>query len=436
MPEVEPREERDLELRSEPVQEIIGRDPNWIIRWGITVVFMTVIMLLVGAWIIKYPEIVSSRVIITTQTPPIRVVSRSNGKIETFLTQEGDRVVSGQYLAVLENTADYSDMEALQNQIKRFQGFLVKPDDYLDVEWNADVVLGDLQIAYSDFLKQFLEYRVLVRDTFNERKINNMNVQIASLERLGEQLAKQKGILDQELELEQKKYDNNRKLFEQNLISESDLAGVESQFLQKKYSVENAGTAIVNNRIRISELRVGIGELEKANRDQRRQGRVGAQEAFKKLVTELGGWEQRYALKSPVDGRVSFFRFWSNNQYVNVGDEVMMIIPGPDDLVGKIYLAQTGAGKVKPGQKVHIKFDSYPYKEYGMVFGEVERVSAVARENQYLVDVALPDGLATVYKKELEFKHNMAGSADIITQDMRLIERIFNQFRYLFTSTV
>jgi hypothetical protein len=32
----------NIELRSEEVQEILGRPPQWIIRWGITIIFIIV----------------------------------------------------------------------------------------------------------------------------------------------------------------------------------------------------------------------------------------------------------------------------------------------------------------------------------------------------------------------------------------------------------
>jgi hypothetical protein len=94
-------------------------------------------------------------------------------------------------------------------------------------------------------------------------------------------------------------------------------------------------------------------------------------------------------------------------------------------------LPQAGSGKVKTGQRVHIKFDGYPYTEFGMVLGSVQTFSQVARDDVYQIDVGLPRGLTTTYDKELAFKYNMQGSAEIITREMRLIERIFNQFRHL-----
>ena len=48
------------------------------------------------------------------------------------------------------------------------------------------------------------------------------------------------------------------------------------------------------------------------------------------------------------------------------------------------------------------------------------------------MDISLPKGLETSYKKKIQFQQEMRGSADIITEDLRLLERIFYQFRSMY----
>lgn len=54
------------ELRSPEVQEIIGKAPNNIIRWGITAIFFVMATLLFISWFIKYPDLLTAKVMITT----------------------------------------------------------------------------------------------------------------------------------------------------------------------------------------------------------------------------------------------------------------------------------------------------------------------------------------------------------------------------------
>ena len=41
---------KEIELRSEEVQEVMGQIPAWIVRWGITILFIVVLALLVGSY--------------------------------------------------------------------------------------------------------------------------------------------------------------------------------------------------------------------------------------------------------------------------------------------------------------------------------------------------------------------------------------------------
>lgn len=151
--------------------------------------------------------------------------------------------------------------------------------------------------------------------------------------------------------------------------------------------------------------------------------------AFKNMRTELNQWIQTFAIVAPYDGKASFSKYWSIGQYVTPGEEVMTIIPVENQLVGKLLLPTAKSGKVKIGQKVNIKLDSYPYIEFGVVQGTVQAISMMPYEKNYLVDVTLPNGLYTNYGKNLQFSQEMPGTAEIITEDVTLFDRIYNPIR-------
>jgi HlyD family secretion protein len=86
---------------------------------------------------------------------------------------------------------------------------------------------------------------------------------------------------------------------------------------------------------------------------------------------------------------------------------------------------------VKPGQEVNIKLSGYPYLEYGMVKGRVKSKSLVTSGDSYTIELILPEGLTTLYGRKLDFTQNMQGTAEIITEDLRLLQKIMNPFRYM-----
>jgi HlyD family secretion protein len=100
-------------------------------------------------------------------------------------------------------------------------------------------------------------------------------------------------------------------------------------------------------------------------------------------------------------------------------------------IIGKLNIPLSGSGKVKVGQKVNIRLTNYPYMEFGMLQGVIKSISLVPIDNTYIAEVEFPKGLTTNYGRQLELSQEMQGSAEIITADLRLIERIINPIKAL-----
>ena len=101
-------------------------------------------------------------------------------------------------------------------------------------------------------------------------------------------------------------------------------------------------------------------------------------------------------------------------------------------ILGIINIPAQGFGKVKTGQEVRIKFDNFPYQEYGQVNGIIKRISLLANEDTYRAEIELPRGLTTSYNKQLDFTPETMGTAEIITEDLSMLERTFYSIRSVF----
>ncbi len=87
--------EPNIELRSEEVQEILGRPPRWIVRVGTTVIFAVVVGLFVGSYFFKYPDILSATITVTTENLPAEVTAKTSGKIDTIFVSEKQHLFYG-----------------------------------------------------------------------------------------------------------------------------------------------------------------------------------------------------------------------------------------------------------------------------------------------------------------------------------------------------
>lgn len=423
--------DHDIEIKSDIVQEILSFVPHWVIRWGITSIFMTILLLLFVGWFIRYPEVLPARISITTENPPVGVIARSSGKIVRLFVKENEYVESNTYLAAIENPANIDDIFRIKQGLEEFEEFLTSHDTINGINLYHNARLGELQSYYSRLSQSYMNYKYFVQDNYIPKRIDSIEDQIKYYKNLNDNLLKQRDILTQELALAKKKYNMNQALFKKDHISEIDLINTEDFLLEKKYALQNAKSSIINNKIKLVEYDKTILDLNQQYDDRRREYILSVQESFRDFKSQLAAWEQRYTLKAPMGGQVAFFNFWSDNQFVNLGDEVMTIVPNSQEMIGKVFLPMRSSGKVKTGQKVKIKFDSYPFNEFGIVEGTVESISLVARQNQYMIDVRLINGLKTSYQKTLEFKQGMQGVAEIITEDLRLIEKILYKFRFI-----
>lgn len=99
-------------------------------------------------------------------------------------------------------------------------------------------------------------------------------------------------------------------------------------------------------------------------------------------------------------------------------------------LIAKLKSPAQNSGKIKTGQIVNIRLENYPDTEFGILKGIVKSISLIPdKEGLYLIDVELPQILITSYNIEIDFKQEMRGTAEIVTEDLRLIERFFYQFK-------
>ncbi len=99
--------------RSEEVQDIMGRIPNWVTRWGISLMAFLSVGILVGAGMFKYPDIIPAQVTISSANPPVKIIARNSLPIKSIFVEDGGVVEEGQILCILSCTGNYSDITAI-----------------------------------------------------------------------------------------------------------------------------------------------------------------------------------------------------------------------------------------------------------------------------------------------------------------------------------
>ncbi len=422
----------DIELRSDEVQEIMSHVPNWMIRWGISLFFGIILLFLFLAWLIKYPDIITGTATLTTSSPPIKLVVKSSGEIEKVLVSDNQTIDSNQTIASIQSTL--SD-EAHRFLVERLKGIKVAYDQNTleDLEFtDENYVFGELQTSYSELKTNLQKYRSLLKENNVLFTIENTKAQISHqsslLNLVGKQVSRQKGLQENALS----KFNSDKTLYEKGVISQSDFFEREKAYENTINSIQELEKNKIQIAITLTELKKQLNELSFNFEKEKRDLLIEIKSQISNLESLLSGWQRNYLITSPIDGRLTYLENISTNQFIEQGKEIFAVIPDDQNYIAQLEIPKTGFGKVKLGQKVILKLDNYPHYEYGQVQGEVQSISLIPNEDKYLVKVILTEGLITNYKKTIHYTPEMSGTAEIITEDLRITDRIFNQFRDLF----
>lgn len=430
MPENHNTEE--LNLRSEEVQEILSTPPAWIVRWGITLIFMFTIIILILSFIIKYPDFVTAKIIVTTEKPTEKVVNRYSGALDGIYIQNGDTVEVGQRLATIRNTANTEDvyfLKAILDTLSMTSERFVFP-----VDLTSNLVLGDIETTYINFEKNYVDYMLLKElDPYTNQLSGNRRSLVEIKLRLRDHI-RQKRVLEQEYELEKRDLERHEQLFNKGVISQQEYEAKRLEFLQMEKNISSMAISISQMREAISSAGQTLKNTQINQQEDDTRFLTNLSQSYNTLKKAISDWEHTYILSSSIEGVVSFHEFWGVNQFINSGEIVFSILPtDKSSLVGKLTIPSQNAGKVTLGQKTLVKLDNFPYQQYGMLSGEVKNISiSPDKEGNYFVYISLPNGTMTSYNRKLPFDQELIGNAEIITEDLSVAERIFYKFKDIF----
>ncbi|MDB9780950.1 HlyD family efflux transporter periplasmic adaptor subunit [Flavobacteriaceae bacterium] len=418
-----------IELRSEEVQEILNKVPHWMIRWGNLLLLLLIVLLFIISWFVKYPDIISSEAIITTEIPPQKEFAKVTGKIDTIFVKDNHKVIKNQSLAIIENTANLNDVFYLKSVIDTIK--YTKQLFYYPIDKMPILFLGEIENEYSLFENNYIQY-ILNKELqpySNDLKASKFS-SFEQKRRLIN-LQNQKELNKKELLFKKKDLERNKSLFEKGVIAEKDYENKQLEYLQAERNYKNMLSSISSLRERISDNNKTIKGTEISKIINGISLLKKVIQSFNQLKKSIKNWEIKYVLSSKINGKISYLNYWNKNQTVNQGDLVFTIIPSENSaFIAKLKTPAQNIGKVKIGQIANIKLTNFPDYEFGVLKGKVEKISEITdKEGFYTIDVSLPTNLITSYKKKIDFKQEMRGTADIITEDLRLMERFFYQFR-------
>ena len=435
------KEHKEVELRSEELHEVMGKTPPWILRSGIALLFIIIVVILVGSGFFKYPDVIMAEMTLTGRYPVAQIVSRASGKISNLYVADGQDVKTNTILAVIENPASTDDVLFLKQQLEQHK---YNPDSIINIIKNktsinaiapsaGELSLGEMQSIYTSFLNTLNDYENYYSLNYYTKKINASREQISKYRVYFENQKLRQKVMEEQYKLSEQQYGRDSSLYANGVISPSEHDNAMSTYLQSRQSLENGYASLENLQIQIGDMETNLLDMEIQQAEKESVLMHSYNTATEQLSNAINGWMLNYCLTTPIDGKITFIKYWHDNQFVQGGENVFTIVPDDrDELIGKALLPIVRSGKVKTGQRVIIRFINYPDQEFGIVNGKVSSISLVPLENNYQVEISLPDGLTTNYGKTLPVTFEMIATAEIVTEDLSLLERFLMPVKKIF----
>jgi hemolysin D len=286
---------------------------------------------------------------------------------------------------------------------------------------------SEVKQAQKQFQEQQRSYNRLLSQLRSE--IKQAQSQLQEQQRSYQTLTSQ---LQSEIQQAEKQLDEqNRNSQRINNQTESEIKQAQSRSVQEKRGYETlkkgGELAVLNNQKQLQELKVQIADLEVEMNQTQNQ--------IKSLKQQI---EQR-TLRAPSDGIITEMPIKEPQAYLQAGQLVAQIAPQNTKLVLRAQMPSSETGFLKVGLPVKVKFDAYPFQDYGIISGRVAWISPDSKVLEtpqgkvevFELEVGLDKNYITNSGKQIKLNPGQTASAEVIIRQRRIIDFIIDPFKKL-----
>jgi len=392
--------------------------------------------LIASTFFISYPEVVHAGAMLTSINAPKEVKTKIDGKLVKLFAVEGRLVKQNEILGFMESTANHEKMIHFSKVIDSLQILLTinrteEAINYFKSFSSSQKSAafpppsGEIEGAVSTYMQSFILFKQYLQNGYYLKRKAMLQNDMVYLQRLHTNLLEQKEIQVEDEGLAKETFDANKSLKEEKIISPLDYRNEKSKYIGKALAIPQISSAIISNESSQHEKEKEISQLE--NEIAQQKGIFT--QALNTLKAQLDEWKTKYLLVSPIDGKIAFAGFVQENQQLQNNKTVCFINPENPQYFVQVNIPQQNFGKIKQGQKVLLKLPSYPFQEFGAITGKLNFISNIPTDSGYLAKVLLPNGLQTNYKRLVLYHEGLLAQAEIITEDLKLSDRLLNQLR-------
>ncbi len=349
-----------------------------------------------------------------------------SGEIQEIAIHSGDHIAEGQILFRLRS----------QETLKEFRELEQAEIAFKKAEFDLQQTLPQKRILAKETISA-LEHRVRVMQaamqTYREALGNHTETsQTPDIEI---------EIHSAEVELMKQRYEQNQKLYEKKLISLAALNEAKVRYLSALAELPARMAEINRYEVSLKDLKRQILE----ERLELERTRANFQNAYDIAAARLK--QARQAVNRSVDadidlilapesGIVTQVLVNTPGQVVNKGQTLVNIAPASTPIVAEALILNKDVGLLSSGQKVKLKFEAFPFQDYGIQHGYLRQISPDAMGDEgsgtvFRGIIDLENTTIFVHGEEKAFMFGMKGAAEIITDRQSILMLALNPLRQL-----
>ena len=393
------------------------------------------LMLIVGivlpwAMLSKVDETGSARGKLEPQGKVFAVDAPVSGTVDEVFVSEGELVESQQPLLSLESEPVENELEQIQTELEGqrqelAQLKLLKNQLVLTVNTQKQQNTAQLfeKQAQLDRAKQDVEHsQTALRLAAKADEEANKEV-----ERFIE--AKNQGIVSEIQVVEKRDEARERERLLGQASAENKQAQLRAVEQQESYQslIHSGDIAVLRGKEQLKEIEQQILTLNSQIKSN--------QSKLDGLNYQL---EQR-VVKSPVDGSIFQLPAQETGTVIEPGGLVAEIAPQESPLILKAQMIPTESGSLEQGMPVKMKFDAYPFQDYGVVEGQLVRISPTTKmvdtpqgkAESYELEVKLDRDYIQAKNKRVDLRAGQTATAEVIVRQRRLIDFVLDPFKKL-----
>jgi HlyD family secretion protein len=402
------------------------------------------------------------------------------GTVADIKVKEGESVKAGQNLLELESELVTRELQQQQEKLSGQQNRLAlldllknqsnlaihtqeRQNQAQDLEKQAQIQqaqqnLKSLRISY--FLQKE-EKQAQVKQAKQDLDKNKIAYKLAEIALKGSQEKYQRYqqalennviSLDRFQEVEQLVKENAERLMQ----SKSDIVQSQSRLSEQQSSYQRI---VSQAQAEMKQAQLKLLEQQKNSQSLAYSGKLAllkSQDELNNLETEMTTLTAEIAqsqsqiqslqfqltqrvIKAPIEGIVFQLPVKNAGDVLQAGDLIAEIAPKGSLLVLRSQMDTTESGSLRVGMPVKMKFDAYPFQDYGVVEGKLSQIAPTSKVTDttqgqvttYDLEIELKQTCISTPDRCIALKPGQTATAEVIVRQRRIIDFILDPFKKL-----